>query len=128
MDDQKLALERQFLGRIRLISARIRSLETERSMLERLLKENMSEARKKFFKFRKNSGKRITIQSEILQILGEMERPVQAKEVYNKLLAKIPDLNSSTFRSHIKRLAETGVIEQAPGRGRYMINPSDRGT
>jgi hypothetical protein len=122
MDDEEKA--------IRLYEARlardIQDLETEISrlyeaklVLQRLLGEARRRERSGPVVKRRNSADRVMIETAIRRALYG-KQSVRSRDIYDQVKKVSHDLKHSTFRSHLHRMKEKGLILQH-GRGSWKL-------
>ena len=103
-------LEESIVQKISEIDNKIKELSADRLALERLLLDARREHAAKTEAVRRNSGKRILVESSILKALRRSSGPVSNRDLYLSARAAVFDLKESTFRSHIKRMKDAGKI------------------
>lgn len=103
-------LEDSIARRISEIDKKIKELSADRVALERLLLDARREHAAKTEAVRRNSGKRILVENRILKTLRQSSVPVSNRHLYLSARAAVFDLKESTFRSHIKRMKDSGKI------------------
>lgn len=130
-DDEFRILERQLLLQISAKAREIADLQAEKATLERLL----YKARKREVADREvtrsNSIGRLMAEGAIMDKIDASPRfGVQVATLEIAAREAVPGMGQSTFRSHIRRLRERGLIE-SPARGVWrrahnaMINEED---
>lgn len=112
VDQFSNALESQLLQELKSIELRISELLLERSTIERLI---VSVRRSnpitiKTDVTRKNSVKRVLIESVVLENLRNAKRRRKTAELYAEMQMIDPRLKSNTFRSTLHRMKAKGVI------------------
>ena len=110
-------LEKSLVLQISDIERRIRELQEERAVVERLLLKTRKERVASKEVTRRNSVQRILVESEILEALKGSNRPLSGKELFTRVRRVVFNLNYSTMRSHLRRMKERGVLKKLPGYG-----------
>ena len=85
-------------------------MENERAALQRLLFRIRGEQIVQTDVTRKNSFRRILIETKIVEILTSARKPVPSQMLLSGARAITHDLNNNTFRSYLLRLKKRGVI------------------
>ena len=114
-------LRKQLTSRLRRLRDRALALNAEIQLVERLLADAEQGSFHSSLKLRKNSVHRLNAQARVRKHLGETEVSVRAQHLYTQLLRDDPALKSSTFRSHLKRMVDAGIIKQEGTRGYYQL-------
>ena len=114
-------LERRLLAEIRRINKTIADLEEDRRSVSRILmrarRENLSNKEVT----RLTSIKKVVIERTLLNYLEGITGKSISTRFLKKLAEQIePDLNDSTFRSHLHRMKVRELIE-SPAHGRWRI-------
>lgn len=109
--------EKRLQQEIQNINTQIRDLSNERSALERqLIKARQENAGVKDVS-RLNSINRVMIERRIIEALSE-KSPLRSQDLFREAQKVTFDLKESTFRTHLHRLKNKGVIQNA---GRFGI-------
>lgn len=122
MDDEERAIqlyEARLQRDIREIEIEIRSLQDSKQVLQRLL---MEARRRDGFSRpvkRRNSVDRVMIETAIRRALYG-KASVKSRDIYEEAKKVSSDLKHSTFRSHLHRMKEKGLILQH-GRGAWKL-------
>jgi len=116
--EESTSYEMRILQEIASVETRLRDLLAERQALRRLLAKERSRDKIISGVNRKNSIDRMLIEASILNSLKESKYK-STKELYNIAKSVAPDLNYNTFRSHIHRLKERGLIINQNNRKGY---------
>lgn len=112
MSDLKAQLDQE----IEEIDRRIRELRAERDALARIrMRAELYPASARRVS-RKNSLNREMVEGRILAALGEIGRPIGSKELYQKIDTLHIDMKPSTFRSHLARMKEKGLVANDGGK------------
>ena len=115
-------VKRQLAARLERLKARAASLAAEIVMVERYLADaEKASAFLPQLKLRKNSVAKWSIQGQVRRVLTETQAPVRAQHLFDTLKKYEAGLKSSTFRSHIKRMVDAGIIKREGSRGHYQL-------
>ena len=119
---------RQAYARLRAIAKKLEQLSVEQAEIEAFLADRERFAHRKPVGLRKNSLKRLRLQSLVRTYL-QGKTPQKASSIYDMLRAQDGGLKPATFRSHLQRMVEAGHIEHAGPRGLYKAKemPHDNG-
>ena len=113
--DPKSSAYDHVLAQIAEIEIKIKELQEEKSALYRVLirirRGNVSIRDVS----RKNSMNRIVIEDTIKNLLESNKNPLKSNYIYTEVSKLIPDLKSTTFRSHLHRMEKKGLITKANG-------------
>ena len=119
--DDGNSLESQLLAQLAEVEKRIVELTAERETLQRLI----TKARHKNIHMkdvtRKNSFDRILIENSVLEILKESGTSVRTKKMLSVVQSVVYGLKDSTFRSHLHRMKEKGLIKPSYYHGSWDI-------
>lgn len=116
-------LEVSLLRQLTEIEQNLEVLSAERDVIKRLILKarkddlNLRDVR------RKNSIDRIVIESGILEVLRGAKRGIRTKQIFATIRISAPQLKSATFRSHLHRLKERGLIVSVRGHGYWALPP-----
>ena len=111
----------QLAARLKRVKGRIVALTAEAEMIERMLADAEKSVVIPRARLRKNSKAKWSAQGQIrLQLTGQ-SAPVRAAIIFESLKRYDPALNASTFRSHLKRMVEAGVVKHEGPRGHYSL-------
>ena len=110
--EQRLQIE------IEKIDKQIRDLTKEKDALQRQLMKARRESSALSDVNRKNSVSRIMIENRILDALRGATRPLKSKDLYLEALNVDFTLKETTFRTHLHRMKEKGLIVAA---GRRVV-------
>ncbi|WP_242153617.1 hypothetical protein [Sphingomonas sp. BAUL-RG-20F-R05-02] len=114
-------LERQLLTEIATKDREIALLKAEREVLERVLYNARKREIGDLEVTRSNSIGRVMAEAAILKRLeGALRAGVDVRQLELTARTAVPSLAQSTFRSHLHRLKERGLIE-APKRGSWRL-------
>jgi hypothetical protein len=102
--------EAWLIAQLSRIEKSIADLENERAAIRKLLLRIRGEQIVQTDVSRKNSVRRILIESKITEILTSARKPVPSRTLFNGAQTIAHDLNSNTFRSYLLRLKKRGVI------------------
>lgn len=109
--DDPSSLERRILKEIGELNAKMAELAQEKLTLERLLlrarRENLAARRVT----RKNSVGRALVEQAIIDTLAASPKPVRGSDLYEAVRKADFTLKEVTFRSHVHRMKERGIIE-----------------
>ncbi|NVK47375.1 MAG: hypothetical protein HWE33_13820 [Rhodobacteraceae bacterium] len=106
MSDWKAELDRE----IKDIDRRIEELRAERDALARVRTRAELYPSSANRAPRKNSLNREIIEGRILAALGEVGHPIGSKALYDRIDKLHIDMKPSTFRSHLARMKEKGLV------------------
>jgi hypothetical protein len=115
--DEPSVLEREILAHIDGIDKEISKLKSERLKAERMLFRARRDRQGLKDINRKNSLDRVIIENRIVQILTLEKTHMSIKQIYKDVLMMDSTVKESTFRSHIHRLSEKGLIKNSGIRG-----------
>lgn len=117
----------QLAIRLKRVKNRIATLTAEAEMIERMVADAEKFAVVPRLRLRKNSQGKWTVRGQVRRYLTEHRSPVKAQAIFDFLKQYDPSLNSSTFRSHLKRMVEDGTVKHQGARGHYQLvdRPSD---
>lgn len=115
------AVKKQLAARLKRLNKRGAEIAAEIVMVERMIADVERRAINPHLRLRKNSIVKLTLQGTVRRLLSNRKTPVQAKDIFNVLLEVEPSLKSSTFRSHLKRMVDSGVIKAGGLRGTYVL-------
>ena len=104
---------------IREIENEIRRLQESKQVLQRLLMEVRVSGKYRPAVKRRNSVDRVMIETAIRRALYG-KTFVKSRDIYKEVLKVSHDLKHSTFRSHLHRMKEKGLILQH-GRGSWKL-------
>lgn len=115
-------LESTILSEIEEINVRIRELMHQKQSLEQVLvrARQKSAMIKRTDVTRRNSIKRVLVEGAVLKSIENAKKPVKVKELLLDARLMVPALRESTFRSHLFRMKERGLLEQA-GFGKWQL-------
>lgn len=120
-------IETSITQQIAALDKQIRELHEERHALERLLLKVRREKVLQRDVSRTNSVTRIMVEEQILKTLGLAHKPLSAAQIYRDVATLIHELKQSTFRSHLKRMKDKGLIKQKLGHGGRWYLPDSEG-
>lgn len=106
-------VESRLMAQLRRVEKRLAELEAERSALQRLIVEFRKEDPQKREVGRRKSIKKAVMEERILEMLRANSRPMSSGLIQQRLLSAGHEINPNTLRSHIRRLAERGIIEKS---------------
>jgi hypothetical protein len=106
------SLEAQLLRELKSIERRLAELRSEKDTIERLIisVRRSDPVVSKLDVTRKNSMKRVLVESVVLESLKKSKNGRKTYELLAEMKMIDPELNSSTFRSTLHRMKERGVI------------------
>jgi len=117
-------LEAQILAELAEIEQKIGDLVTERTALQRMLTRVRQKNLGNKDVTRRNSYDRILVEDQILDALKDAAgSPLTVRELYARAKATIYQLKDSTFRSHLHRMKQRGLVKPSNIRGRWLIAP-----
>ncbi|MES0864831.1 hypothetical protein ABLN87_20970 [Ruegeria sp. SCPT10] len=116
-------LENQITQQIQEIDSKIKSLQSERLALERLLLRARRDEAQAREPIRSNSVNRVLVENRILETLRQSKSPVSNRDLLWAARSAVFDLKDSTFRSHIKRMKDGGKIV---ARGKRWVLPDQQ--
>jgi hypothetical protein len=121
-------LERQILTELGRIERNIAGLRAERDALQRTLSRVRQQRLGNLGTTRRNSHSRILAESEIVDALKKApEKTLTTAQLLKSEIAINPDLNPTTFRSHLHRMKKKGLIVAKGGqRGVWTLPPALR--
>lgn len=107
------SVEARLLSKLGRVEVRLRELQAEKAALQRLIMEFRREDPQKREVGRRRSIKKAVMEERILEMLRVAPRPMSSGLIHERLLAAGHDVNPSTLRSYVRRLAERGLIEKS---------------
>ena len=123
-EDKKSDFEHQLLLEIGEIERHIKDLGSEKRALQRLLMKAQRDQILKRQVTRKNSVDRVLIETKVLDVLRVENSAVVASKLFRAAQAVDVNLKKNTFRSHLHRLKERGIIMNPSGtRGLWKLVP-----
>lgn len=123
MDDNERAVrlyEARLQQDMRDLDIEIRRLQESKRVLQRLLMEARDSGKYRPAVKRRNSVDRVMIETAVRSALYG-KTSVKSRDIYNEVLKVSNDLKHSTFRSHLHRMKEKGLILQH-GRGAWKLS------
>lgn len=123
--DPDALYDEQLVGRIRRLEAKKAKLEREIFLLKKLRAENEKSIIPRRIRLRKAGLGRVAAHNRIIRFLEDHTKPMPSKAIMAALRKVDPDLKPSTFRSHMKRLTDAGVLKQEGARGSYVLVKRD---
>jgi hypothetical protein len=119
--DAETSIYDQILKQIKIADLKIKEIKEEKLALERLLlKLRRGDSLIKDVS-RRDSINRIILEDIVLDIIKNSNKPVKSKTLYDELIKKFPELNKSTFRSHIRRMSLKFLIKKSIGNKGWEI-------
>lgn len=122
MDDEERAIrlyEARLARDIQDLENEIRRLYEAKLVLQRLLGEARRREQSGSVVKRRNSADRVMIETAIRRALYG-KQSVKSRDIYDQVKKLSHDLKHSTFRSHLHRMKEKGLILQH-GRGSWKL-------
>ncbi len=116
-------LETQVIAQLAQVEQELARLQAERDTLKDILLRVRREGSRLRDVTRKNSFDRILVENTILQTLQSAGKAVPTKRLYWRVIEANPRLRSTTFRSHLHRLKERGLITNQNQRGNWILIP-----
>ena len=116
-------VKQQLSARLKRLRARIATLQAEAEMIERMVADAEKFATVPRLKLRANSQGKWTVRGQVRSYLTEHPPSAKAQDLLDHLKKYDPSLNPSTFRSHLKRMVEDGILSQGAERGLYQLAP-----
>ena len=109
------------------LSRQIYDLTQQRDALQRMLKRSrdQDDALSRTEVTRKNSINRVVAEGSLLRYLHGAKGPVQTKKLFRAACSATPGLNENTFRSHLHRMKERGLVE-SPNRGTWQATAQSK--
>ena len=114
-------VRQQLALRLKRLRARIATLTAEAEMIERMVADAEKFSTVPKLKLRSNSQAKWTVRGQVRNYLTGKPAPVKAQSIFDFLLQFDPSLKSSTFRSHLKRMVDEGIIRHEGERGHYQM-------
>jgi DNA-binding transcriptional ArsR family regulator len=111
------AIEIACVRRLTEIEEKMVELQQEKLVLQRILYNARKEKITLSEVTRRNSFGRILIENKIMESLGDKGEYWRASELYIRAKSVDNNLKDSTFRSHLRRMSERGLIESSTRRG-----------
>ncbi|MBI1321181.1 MAG: hypothetical protein GC168_19825 [Candidatus Hydrogenedens sp.] len=118
------SIENELLRQLTNIDKQISDLEAERNAIKRLLIRVRNENVGTKDVTRRNSISRIIIERAIIETINRAAEPVSSKEIYKNINNDGYNLKENTFRSHLHRMKEKGLIEQLYRGGSWRLKPA----
>lgn len=118
--DPDESAERRFLALLAEVNSKIAKLTAEKQTLERLIIRERENRVRRFDVTRKNSLDRILVEDKICEIITKRDTHVYGKYIFNEVASILPGMKGSTFRSHLHRLKDKGIIKMSNKRGFWI--------
>lgn len=115
------AVKKQLATRLKRLRRRVTEAMAEIAMVERLIADVENKSVNPSQSLRKNGVARLTVQSAVRLILKKQSAPMRARDILDALRKTGMSLKSSTFRSHLKRMVDAGIISTGGARGYYNL-------
>lgn len=112
--------ERRFLELLAEVNSAIAKLTAEKETLERLIIRERENRVRLFDVTRRNSLDRILVEDKICEVITKHNTPVYGRYIFNEVVSILPGMKGSTFRSHLHRLKDKGLIKMSPKRGFWI--------
>lgn len=119
------AVKKQLGLRLKRLRRRVAELSAEINMVEQLIADVENRSVNPSRKLRRNGVAKLTMQSSIKKILKDGSGSVRAQDILYNLRQSDPSLKASTFRSHLRRMAEAQIIIRSDTRGCYELPLSE---
>jgi len=123
-------LEKQLEGEIARLDRAIVELQQERSTVLRLWQQIRSRNISQSDVTRRNSAKRVLVEHSATEALAAKSQGLDGKTLFRIARISVPDLKPVTFRTHLHRMKQKGLIAPHPHfPQRWVLGPSgDRPT
>lgn len=115
------AVKKQLAARLKRLHKRRLEIAAEIVMVERMIADVENRTINPNLRLRKNGIVKLTLQGEVRRLLSNCKTPVLASDIFDALIESEPLLKSSTFRSHLKRMVDSGIIKSGGVRGTYVL-------
>lgn len=123
-DEPQNYYETRLMRSIEELDGRIKELVEEKAALQRqLVKARWENSALKDVN-RTNSATRVMVESRILDALKAANKPLSSKALYREGLKANFELKENTFRTHLHRMKEKGLLESA-GWGMWKLVSDD---
>lgn len=113
--------EKRLRREIEEVEQRIRQLTEEKYALQRQLQKALREAIGLSDVNRKNSISRIMIEKKVLEALSTSKKPLETSALYRIARVVSFELKENTFRNHMFRMKNKGLVEPAGRNGIWRI-------
>jgi hypothetical protein len=120
-DDLDELMEKRLFAQLVEIETSIAQLLAEKAALQRLITRVRGKRIKAMDVTRRNSIDRIIVEDRISEILRKFDYPVVGSFLFNDIRSIIPAMNKSTFRSHLNRMKNKGMINPSGRRGYWTL-------
>lgn len=115
-------LEGTILVQVENITAQIRELLHQKHSLEQILvrARQQDELVRRTEVTRKNSINRVLVEGAIRKSLRDSQEPVRTRALYLNARLMVPGLRENTFRSHLFRMQQRGLLTRY-GYGKWLL-------
>jgi DNA-binding transcriptional ArsR family regulator len=120
LDPDELALSK-LLAQLAEVNADITKLTAEKEALERLIIRIRDGRARVLDVTRRNSLDRILVESKVYEIVSGHKTPVLGRYIFEEIVSILPSMKSSTFRSHLHRMKDKGIIKISDQRGFWTL-------
>ncbi|MBP2495317.1 hypothetical protein ABID82_002351 [Methylobacterium sp. PvP062] len=115
------AVRKQLATRLKRLRQKAVAVSAEIELVERLLIGLEKGPSQPIRGLRKNSVARLSFQSIVRQTIEKSGSPLKSAEIFKALIDVDPGLKPATFRSHLKRMVDAGVLTRKGPRGFYDV-------
>ncbi|WP_153769538.1 hypothetical protein [Labrenzia sp. CE80] len=123
-DEAQNYYEKRLMRTIEELDGRIKELVEEKSALQRQLVKARWENSDLKDVNRTNSATRVMVEARVLDALKVTNKSLSSKALYREALKANFELKENTFRTHLHRMKEKGLLESA-GWGMWKLVPGD---
>jgi hypothetical protein len=121
LDDPDELMEKGLRARLAEVEIGIAKLSAEKTVLWQMITRVMEKRVKVIDVTRKNSIDRIIVEDRISEILGKYKTHVDGKFLFGEIRSIKPEINKATFRSHLNRMKNKGMIKPSGKRGFWIL-------
>jgi hypothetical protein len=119
-NDPDELMERRFLALLAEIEVGIAKLTAEKAALQQLIIRVRDKKSKTIDVTRRNSIDRLLVQDRILGVMQKIKTPIFGGYLFDAVRSIVPGMNNSTFRSHLHRMKNRGMIKPSGRRGYWI--------
>jgi hypothetical protein len=116
-----LLLEKQLEGELIRLDRAIMELQQERQTVLRLWQQVRSRNVSRNDVTRRNSAKRVLVEHSITEALSGKPDGLDGQTLFRSARDSVPDLKPVTFRTHLYRMKQKGLITPNPHRPRCWV-------
>ena len=121
-DSSPQRLEQALILQLENVENRLRELVHEKEALQRLIKKIRADGLDRTDVTRKNSYNRILVENAIIKELEGSADGMTSSHIFAAIQANHYELKGSTFRSHLLRLKQRGVLAYVDATRRWKLS------